>query len=51
MFSSWIENARLTSLEAGVAGFNHVVTDKSDTREYFADMVHFFDPGSEVLIL
>ena len=50
VLASWMETTGLSSLEAGLAGCNLVITDKGDTREYFGDMAFYCDPGSEVSI-
>jgi glycosyltransferase involved in cell wall biosynthesis len=47
VLASWMETTGLSSLEAGLAGCNLVITDKGDTREYFGDMAFYCDPGSE----
>ena len=50
VLASWMETTGLSSLEAGRAGCNLVITDKGDTREYFGDMAFYCDPGSEASI-
>jgi glycosyltransferase involved in cell wall biosynthesis len=50
VLASWMETTGLSSLEAGLAGCNLVITDKGDTREYFGDMAFYCDPGSEASI-
>lgn len=47
VLASWMETTGLSSLEAGLAGCNLVITDKGDTREYFGDLAFYCDPGSE----
>jgi glycosyltransferase involved in cell wall biosynthesis len=46
VLASWMETTGLSSLEAGIAGCNLVITDKGDTREYFGDSAYYCDPGS-----
>lgn len=41
---SWFETTGLSSLEAAVMGCNIVVTDKGDTRDYFADNAWYCEP-------
>ncbi|MES2704631.1 MAG: glycosyltransferase family 4 protein [Bacteroidota bacterium] len=41
---SYFETTGLSSLEAAVMGCNIVVTDKGDTRDYFADNAWYCDP-------
>lgn len=41
---SWMETPGLSSLEAGAMGCRLVVTDKGDTRDYFADDAWYCDP-------
>lgn len=41
---SWFETTGLSSLEAGVAGCNLVITDKGDTRDYFGDHAFYCEP-------
>jgi glycosyltransferase involved in cell wall biosynthesis len=41
---SYFETTGLSSLEAAVMGCNIVVTDKGDTRDYFADDAWYCDP-------
>ena len=43
---SYFETTGLSSLEAAVMGCNIVVTDKGDTRDYFADDAWYCDPDS-----
>jgi glycosyltransferase involved in cell wall biosynthesis len=43
---SYFETTGLSSLEAAVMGCNIVVTDKGDTRDYFADDAWYCEPGS-----
>ena len=50
VLASWMETTGLSSLEAGIAGCNLVITEKGDTREYFGDMAFYCDPGSETSI-
>ncbi|HEV2483999.1 MAG TPA: glycosyltransferase family 4 protein [Terracidiphilus sp.] len=50
VLASWMETTGLSSLEAGLAGCNLVITDRGDTREYFGDMAFYCDPGSEISI-
>jgi glycosyltransferase involved in cell wall biosynthesis len=50
VLASWMETTGLSSLEAGLAGCNLVITDKGDTTEYFGDMAFYCDPGSETSI-
>lgn len=50
VLASWMETTGLSSLEAGLAGCNLVITDRGDTREYFDDMAYYCDPGSEASI-
>jgi len=42
---SWFETPGLASLEAALSGCNIVTTDRGGTREYFADMAWYCDPG------
>lgn len=42
---SWLETPGLSSLEAGLAGCNIVVTDRGSTAEYFGDMAWYCEPG------
>jgi len=42
---SWFETTGLSSIEAAVMGCNIVITDKGDTREYFADDAFYCDPA------
>jgi glycosyltransferase involved in cell wall biosynthesis len=46
VLASWMETTGLSSLEAGIAGCNLVITDKGDTKEYFGDLAVYCDPGS-----
>ena len=41
---SWYETPGLSSLEAGAAGCNIVVSDRGSTREYFQDYAEYCDP-------
>jgi glycosyltransferase involved in cell wall biosynthesis len=50
VLASWMETCGLSSLEAGIAGCNLVITDKGDTRDYFGDLAFYCDPGSEISI-
>lgn len=43
---SWFETTGLSSIEAAVMGCNLVITDKGDTRAYFADDAFYCDPAS-----
>lgn len=43
---SWMETPGLSSLEAGVMGCSLVVTEKGDTRDYFANDAFYCDPDS-----
>ncbi|HUR12092.1 MAG TPA: glycosyltransferase family 4 protein [Flavitalea sp.] len=43
---SWFETTGLSSLEAAACGCNIVITDKGDTREYFADYATYCEPAS-----
>lgn len=43
---SWFETPGLSSLEAGIAGCNLVVSDRGSTREYFGDHAQYCDPNS-----
>ena len=43
---SWFETTGLSSLEAAAMGCSIVITDKGDTREYFADDAEYCDPSS-----
>lgn len=42
---SWNETCGLSSLEAGYAGCNIVITDKGDTKDYFGDQAWYCDPA------
>lgn len=42
---SWFETTGLSSIEAAAMGCNLVITDKGDTRAYFADYAFYCDPG------
>lgn len=42
----WFETPGLAALEAGLAGANIATTDKGCTKEYFKDLVEYFDPGN-----
>lgn len=46
VLASWMETTGLSSLEAGAMGCNLVITDRGDTREYFADQAEYCVPGS-----
>jgi glycosyltransferase involved in cell wall biosynthesis len=48
---SWFETTGLSSIEAAAMGCNIVITDKGDTREYFADDAFYCDPGQPQSIL
>ncbi|MGY3215256.1 glycosyltransferase family 4 protein [Mucilaginibacter sp. HD30] len=48
---SWFETTGLSSVEAAAMGCNVVITDKGDTREYFADGAFYCDPASPQSIL
>lgn len=48
---SWFETTGLSSVEAAAMGCNIVITDKGDTREYFADSAFYCDPASPESIL
>jgi glycosyltransferase involved in cell wall biosynthesis len=43
---SWMETTGLSSLEAAAMGANIVITDKGDTRDYFADLAYYCSPDS-----
>ena len=43
---SWFETTGLSSLEAAAMGCSIVITDKGDTKEYFADDAIYCDPAS-----
>ncbi|MFB3886419.1 MAG: glycosyltransferase family 4 protein [Thermodesulfobacteriota bacterium] len=43
---SWMETPGLSSLEAGAAGCNIVVTEKGDTRDYFEEYAFYCEPDS-----
>jgi glycosyltransferase involved in cell wall biosynthesis len=43
---SWFETTGLSSLEAAAMGCNIVITDKGDTKEYFADHAIYCSPSS-----
>jgi glycosyltransferase involved in cell wall biosynthesis len=43
---SWFETTGLSSLEAAAMGCNLVITDKGDTKEYFADDATYCSPSS-----
>jgi len=43
---SWFETTGLSSIEATVMRCNIVITDKGDTRDYFADDAVYCDPAS-----
>ncbi|HEY4149906.1 MAG TPA: glycosyltransferase, partial [Chitinophagaceae bacterium] len=43
---SWFETCGLSTLEAGMAGCNVVITNKGYTYEYFADHAFYCDPSS-----
>ena len=43
---SWMETPGLSSLEAGAMGCRLVVTEKGDTRDYFADDAWYCNPES-----
>jgi glycosyltransferase involved in cell wall biosynthesis len=47
---SWFETTGLSSLEAAAMGCSIVITDKGDTKAYFADQAIYCDPGSPVSI-
>lgn len=42
---SWAEGAPLTALEAGAAGANMVLSDRSGEREYIGDRARYCDPS------
>ena len=48
---SWFETTGLSSLEAAAMGCNIVITDKGDTRDYFADEAFYCNPASPESIL
>ncbi len=48
---SWFETTGLSSIEAAAMGCNIVITDKGDTREYFADDAFYCDPSEPKSIL
>lgn len=41
----WFETPGLAAMEAGLAGARVASTDKGCTREYFRDLVEYFDPA------
>jgi len=43
---SWFETTGLSTMEAAAMGCNVVITDKGDTRAYFADDAFYCDPDS-----
>lgn len=43
---SWMETTGLSSLEAAAMGCQLVITDKGDTRDYFADLAWYCEPDS-----
>ncbi|GGB06316.1 glycosyltransferase family 4 protein [Puia dinghuensis] len=47
---SWFETTGLSSLEAAAMGCSIVITDKGDTREYFAAEACYCDPASPASI-
>ncbi len=46
VLASWNETCGLSSLEAGYAGCNIVITDKGDTKDYFGNQAWYCDPGN-----
>jgi glycosyltransferase involved in cell wall biosynthesis len=48
---SWFETTGLSSVEAAAMGCNIVITDKGDTRDYFADGAFYCNPASPQSIL
>jgi len=46
VLASWFETTGLSSLEAAVMRCNIVITDKGDTRDYFADEAFYCDPAN-----
>lgn len=50
ILASWNETCGLSTMEAGYAGCNVVVTDKGDTAEYFGGHAWFCDPGDPASI-
>lgn len=47
---SWFETPGLAALEAGLAGAPVVITPLGCTREYFADLAQYADPGRPAAI-
>jgi glycosyltransferase involved in cell wall biosynthesis len=46
VLASWMETTGLSSLEAAAMGCNIVITDRGDTRDYFADYAFYCKPDS-----
>ena len=46
VLASWQEGASLVNLEAGLAGCNIVVSDRSSEKEYFGEYAYYCNPAS-----